>query len=306
MGGFAQDSCCFEFGAEWLYMMDSFDQPYYAQNIGTGALFNGKRVTQDQKWHSGYRLEAVYYLPNGKDHLGARWTHFPNFAERDSDSQPVNGLDGILTHPADPASDFTFAKIRDRFNFYYLEVLFGRPVYCCSPLLLNLDVGIQYAKIDWRENVYYTEPAKVQLIKNQSEFIGIGPEVALDFSYGLSGCFSVEGRALSALLVNRKGSRSKENDSTLDSGLEFSSHNERYWYVDPMVDFRLGLNYHYPFSLCGCNTLNVNIEVGYEIIHYFKAVDRIYFVDSTSVGSSETQHMDFSMHGPYVHLGVCF
>jgi len=211
-------------------MLPSVDQPYFSVNAGNpeGAVAPfGDRVPNDQNWHSGYRLEALYFL-NCLDHVCARWTQFPHFSDSKTNNNPEQNA--ILNHPFEPADAISPSHIRQRFDFYYLEVLYGRQIYCCCPLTLTLEAGIQFARIDFNEraNYFETPGGGLLFVENQSRFKGVGPEFALDFSYGVFSCLSVNGRGTASLIVNDKKAKFLESNG---GELVVFAKDKKYWYV---------------------------------------------------------------------------
>ncbi|NGX60546.1 MAG: hypothetical protein K940chlam9_00006 [Chlamydiae bacterium] len=308
--------CCggnFEVSAEWLYFMSAIDQPYYAilnkvDDLPRADDFDGPRIANDQGWHSGYRLEAAYYLPNCFDHLRVRWTHFNNFS--DSDHFASDDYWSILTHPdlGGVSGKIGIGIIKDEFEFYTLEILFGRSVYYCQGLNLTLEGGLQYSKVDLKESVFYSFPSNREyFIKNHSEMRGVGPELAFSFDYNINRCFSVVGRATGAYLISKKETKAFHNQFISESLLDVQNARDEDYYIGmPTLDARAGLAFDWSFDGCGCGCIDLSFEVGYEFMHVHKGVNRIYFVDDFAEGQSFNEYMDFTLHGPYIRVGVGF
>lgn len=294
----------FGFYAEWLYMGHSIDDPYFAIDSSPGAGIIGPRYANRQNWKSGYRLEGIWAFCDRPNDIRVRWTHFPSFNDNRSVSGPR--MYGTLNHPifgvnAEPG---TFS-INDRYNVWNLDVLFGQKAIYCGPFALDLQGGLQYSRVKWRESVAYL-PLESTFEAN-SKIWGVGPEMGMDFSYALFNCFEFTGRASAGILISKR-----EADWSTVTGL-IDVNNSKYWGVMPTTNLRFGLAYHHPLNCGGwgnwfacLGNLDLDIEIGYEVITYYKSVDRIRFVDSEGQGASFDELMDLTLHGPYLHLGVAF
>lgn len=285
--------------AEWLYMLSAYDQPYYAFAGQTSG--DDQRRANDQSWHSAYRLEASYAFCERPCRAHVRWTHFPSYSESASNSgqQRLSVLNpafaGLVT--ADEVS------IRDEFDFYYLEALVDHPLCGCDLLDLRLVGGLQYAHLDLDETITLLN---ADLTTYRSRRWGIGPQLGIDFTYCLTQCFTLTGRAQTALLISDRTSKMSNASFTTDV------QNTHYWDLMPAVDMRFGVSYTGAldlscFSCCSClGPMCFDLELGYEVLHYHKGLDRTYFPNSNDPAISFDQLMDFTLHGPYVHAGLTF
>ncbi len=289
--------------AEWLYMLSFYDQPFFVIDSNSMGDPIGPRVSNNQEWHSGYRLEGVYaFCCRPSNDVRLRWTHFPSFSE----SKSVSGEDlfGILNVPVVPLNSETGTmELRDEFDFHFLDALFSQQVFACGPFQMSLLGGVQYGYLDWYERCLFDDSgASVpvpRLVEIESELWGIGPEIGYDFSYCLWGGLTLTGRGNVTLLVSERKASYFDQDGVM---IEASTSNDSYWSMIPTTDLRFGLSY----ARCFCDCLTVDLEVGYEIISYFNGLDRIYYVDNLNDGSSLDELMNFTLQGFYLHLGAKF
>lgn len=295
----------FGFYAEWLYMSHSIDNPYFVINNSTvTALPVGTRQANNQNWKSGYRVEGIWAFCDRPNDLRVRWTHFPTFHDTRSISDAI--LFGTLNDPNTVTEGSGTASINDRYNVWTLDVLLGQKAIYCGPFALDLQAGLQYANVSWRETVDYPFALGGDVLA-RSKIWGIGPEIGMDFSYALFNCFEFTGRASAGLLVSKRDVSWANGSSAIDVN------NSKYWGVMPTTNLRFGLAYHYPLNCGSCGNwfaclgnLDLDIEIGYEVMTYYKGVDRIRFVNNVSQGVSFDELMDLTLHGPYLHLGVAF
>ncbi len=295
--GTVNPSCSgFEFSAEWLYMQNVENRPYYAEQLnpdtGTGS---GRRFANQQGWHSGYRLDGIY-KPCTTSAWDLRWTHFPELSN--SASTPTFATDSLIAIllPFSQNNVVNFAQVKDSFKYHSLELSYAQALFGCDPFVFWLEGGIHYANIRFHENALYTATDGSFLdLQYFTKFVGVGPEVGMTFEYKLCTCLTAEMRAQAGLLASRKHDSFDINAAGSFVGGVLDV--EPFWGITPVFNIRLGLNYAYP-----CQFYCLNIELGYEFLSYPHALERIEDVDTYQLSSS----IDFKLHGPYVLLGVCF
>lgn len=307
--------CPGQFGVsvEWLYMLPAYDQPNFVINSSDSGNPIGKRVANEQDWHSGYRIEAIYAFCNCPNNIRARWTHFPTFTNKKSVSGPY--LFGVFNVPVDSIDGVSGTlSLTDSFDFHTFELLFDQNVLCCGPFQMNLQGGIQYSYLHFKEHMKLNGSNRE--LKNHSKLWGIGPEIGYDFSYKLFNCLTLTGRGNASLLISKRDDSFSDGDASsrnvVPVPVYYKTPNTNYWNVIPTTNVRFGLSYCTPldfscFSCLSClKCINMDIEVGYEVISYYKGLNRIFFVDDVNQGSSTNNLMDFTLHGPYVHLGFTY
>lgn len=299
---------------EYLCMLNSTDQPYFAQEMsleaGPALLPFGTRFANEQKWHSGYRIEGMYGLCNCFSAIDFRWTHFPSFTEQRTLTDPsvtfdssylenIVGLRGV-TVPANVIA------LSDRYDYYSLEGLFQYSVIDNRPITMFFDVGIQYAHIHLKENLFIQNTLGSILFNSTylSKRDAVGLEMGFEFEWLFRTPFSLNVRGLGSLLASNKKSQYNDllNASTLFSN-SILIKDENYWVVIPAINMRAGINYDR--RLC---SHVINVEIGYEFIDYFNGIDRIfnYFPQNNTQVNSFNEYRDFVLHGLYVHLGLAF
>ncbi len=288
---------------EFLYMFPSMDQPYFVID-SISSEPNGERFSNNQPLHPGYRAELAYLFCNQVNDVRLRWTHFPTFC--DEKTKSGNELFPVMFHPINPSGGVNGTiSIEDCFDFYFLDLVFSQRALCCGPFLFDLVGGLRWGYLDLREQVVLQSTGMTRDVKVHSQFWGVGPDIGFDFEYNLCYGLALHGKADVALLVSRREASYSDSESFV------YAKNEPYCAVVPTSDIRLGINYNKELNFrclaalpTGCGWLN--FEIGYEIITFYKGLDRIYFVDDGSLGASFDELMDFTLQGPYFHLGFTF
>lgn len=302
--------CPGQFGvsAEWLYMMSGYSQPYYViDSLDTDQPL-GSRISNDQEWHSGYRLEGIYAFCDCPTDVRLRWTHFPSFSDSDSTTSSQDLLRLINGPDSDGEVSDGSAAIRDTFDVHSLELVFGYGIYDSCCLSLDLQAGLQYAYIKLTEDIRFQDASDVFEDRIRSERWGIGPQVGYEFTYDLCGCLTLTGRGEAAFLISKRESSFLNLD---DTSIEADVKNTDYWDLMPFTDIRFGLSYSTPLDLScfscmrGCGCMILDIEIGYEIMTYYNGLDRVYWAPDGQ-GRSIDNLMDLTLHGPYVHVGLSF
>ena len=293
-------------------MLSSMEQPEFVIDSASNAQPIGERVANDQSWHTGYRAEVLWGFCDCLNELSVRWTRFPGFTEKKKDSG--QNLFAILNHPRNSIiAEPGVAVIGDHYSFYFLDALFSREVITSPRFSVAVQVGAQYGYLSLRENVLYNDEEAqagvVRSIEARSRLKGVGPEVGLQGHYRFWNCLAVTGRINNGWLVSNFAASYEDISTPPVGGVSIMAQvkNGDYWRVIPTLDVRFGLNFSGFCIPCPwIGRLNLEIEGGYEIISFFKGIERIYFMDRIIYGLSTDELITFTMHGPYVHLGVVF
>lgn len=292
---------------EWLYMHPSYSQPYYVIDSSTTSVPIGSRIANDASYHSGYRLEALYAFCLCPNDVRLRWTHFPSFTERDSTSGAA--LFSVLSNPDTSIEGLpgTFS-MRDTFEFYMLDLVFTQPFVECGPFHFDVQAGVTYGYLDLRERAFFNRATSTDRITSMhSQRWGIGPEIGYEFTYCLPCNLTLTGRGYVGALVSQRESSYYDANLTQAgavSKVNADTKNREYWDLMPLSDLRFGLSY------TGClgflYGFPFDVEVGYELLTLYRGLDRQFYPDANGDGASSDHLMNFSLHGPYVHVGLTF
>lgn len=286
--------CHWGISGEYLYLLPMISESFYAQQSNSnGALAAGERYNNDLTFTSAYRLTAMYALGNRFTDFQLIWTHLPKLSHTTSVSGNLFAIRN--------SSNITSARSTIDVGFYSLEGIFGVWGYKSNPIDFIFHTGVHYTNLDFKETIEYeiveSDVRRISITQNRSDIWGIGPEIAFALNYpflgnlfcgrgALSFCSDVKG----ALLASRYQPRFQEDISF--------SNDEKRWGLVPFWDIRLGMSYTMSLS---CMT--TSLEIGYEMIYYHNAIDRINFENS---GHSFDLYSDANFQGPYIALGVIF
>ena len=72
--------------------------------------------------------------------------------------------------------------------------------------------------------------------------------------------------------------------------------------VVPNLTAKLALDYSYQF--CNCRHTKVVIQAGYQVDHYFNAIDRLGLVAADEAALNTRHTIDTSFDGPYIGIQV--
>jgi len=295
---------------EYLYLHPTINQTAYVSQETATAQASGSRTHNRLDGYSAYRVEGVYNFCNCWNDFRFLWTQLPRCHHTSSISDP----NGLLSPTQDTnflapgVSFFNNASSKIFLDYHAADALVGFGCFQNRCIHILLQLGVQYARIHFDEKLTFTNPTNLITYRNMSEIWGIGPEAALQVGYALPFCWnffgipsvlSVEGSARGALLATRYDT---QLDVFFNLGVPITSLNikDRHWDFAPFFDIRLGLNYALTFQ-CLCAYL----EVGYEILSYQNAVNRITF-EGTANANSFDLYSDVSFRGPYASLGFSF
>jgi len=255
----------FDASVEWLFMLPGYDQPYFASDfdVTLETLDEGiinRRYANEQTWHSGYRLELAYaFCSCPTTNIRMRWTQFPSFSEkrRVHAADVDNGMALLLNPPFLPErvgediinqNFFKLAELEDTFDFWYLDLLLGWKAIDCYPFVLNLQGGLQYAHLKFREEGFALANGSrgpdsfSKTVSVNSHWWGIGPELGIDFNYFFSDCFSLTARGSSSLLIiNRESKITRAVQLGVEVRETFSDvgfKNDSYWTAIPVATTR--------------------------------------------------------------------
>lgn len=309
----------FAVSVDYLYLMAAIDDSYYVISSDSRFIPNGLRYGNDPDYHSGFRVEGLYRLCSGLTDLRMRFTQMPRFG----DTNRIAGqyLWGVDTLPGQPlAGAKGIAEIQDDFHFFMLEGLVGQKLIERRGFSCAFQAGVEFGYVRLREKaVFETTQIGVnpRLVEIKSRSSGAGPECAFSFAYKCFNWLHLTGCGSCALLIVDRTASYYDNGTLTGSAKSATKiGNDRpYYSILPTSDLRMGLALRGPFDFhrwfdcspiiaLGC--LHVDLEVGYEIISFYKAFDRITFSDDVTTSVSVDNLMDFTLHGPYIHLGLSF
>jgi hypothetical protein len=300
---------------ELLYLMPSIEQSYYvissSNNVfGEDIHPNGPRYNNQTSYHPSFRIGGIYGY-NGLNFLDVSFTYFNG---RDSDSVSgaflfdTVGFPGNGSQAPEDTSYAGTASAQQDFTYYALDFTLCRLVFDCCPDGLTFQAGLHYANLSVDEEFVSIgtsiddgeEVPVFNSTNRESRFWGLGPEIGFYYFYAMPFRISAEISSKAALLCSRIKSRFFY--TTLRTGPNgVDLHNDPLWRVIPYIDARLGLNYNFCIG-----RRQATVHLGYEFIWYCNSVDAIIGYDVAFAGDSFDAYSNFSLHGPYGRLAICF
>lgn len=294
---------------EYLYLLPMISESYYTQERNVGLA--GQRHSNDFTFTSAYRLAGVYEFCNCFTDFQLVWTHLPKRNSSDStngDFFATQGLSTVVSVVSNGQSSIDL-------EFYSVDGLLGFWGYHSKYVGFVFRTGIHYVNLNFKENIQYQQGTA--FLENLSNTWGIGPEIMFALSYTPPICSNLFERSADlSLCLNCKGALlASKYDVRTDFrtvGLELFSNsfanNDKRWDLISFWDLRLGINYSMSLT---CVT--AYFEVGYEMLYYRNAIDRIdFYVQGSAPDDPDTYGLSFDLYsdacfqGPYVALGFTF
>lgn len=282
-----------------------------------------REISPDYNFGYGGYLGYVYPY-TGRD-IKFEFFLFDNNVN-DSITAPTDGTlwTPLALYDQTVEADAAFAKYTT--NFYSAKLMMGQNIFAGTRFRIHPSFGLQYAGINRELKTNYGAassfldlPFGDSVVKQKSNFNGLGPAIQFDLSYFLAPHFALTGHLLNSILVGTITSEiNYSEDLLLTSPLDSAAANTVVNLKSANrcvanLDGKLGVCFQYPF--CGTNT-KMDIEIGYEFNHFFNAIDTyrsaggVFFVDATDppVFVDTPLHIknpnDLTIDGPYLTLGL--
>lgn len=315
-----EQECCkdtlYRLSGELLFFRPSMEQSAFVitstENVVGGEFFpSGERHFNRIPFKIGFRVGASLLFCEDSS-LDARITFHDAAARR---SIPGDFLFDTYGFPGDGAQapeDTSYegiANVQDRFKYCSVDLAYTRSVLTSCMDSLDLIFGLHYARIDHTTNFtsegFFRDSGGLlpvaNAMKSHSDFHGIGPELGLDYTYAVTNGFGLNMNSRGAILCSHV--ESDFHYATLRTAGTAGANltNDGIWRVTPSFDTRLaGV-----FRFC-CLAVNAEIQFGYEWVWYGDAVNSIRGIDVAFAGDSIDDYSNFSLHGPFLRLGIVF
>lgn len=303
-------------GVEFLYFKPSIEQSSYVVSSSLNAAGDeffpsGHRHLNTSSYKPGFRVTASAPMCSSWNDFEARFTYL--YCNQ-SDSTTglflfdTNGYPGEGAQSPEDTSYNGTARIKETFKYLSADTTFNRFVLDGCDENLVLRVGLHAAYI-----LHHTRMTSVgtfggaaaspvsNLLRNQSQFWGIGPQIGLDYRYDFLCNIALAGSVRGALLCSDSNAHLHYSSLRTVGTNGVNLKNDHLWRVNPAFDAKLGAVYEFT-----CYCYESSLEVGYEWIWYSNAVNVIRGTDVAFPGNSLDVYNDFSVQGPYVRLAVSF
>lgn len=341
----------------YLTLEANFLHPQENHGLGDYAVVNNQIKNIDPGFDWGWAATVGFIFPETGNDVALSYKRLET---RDSINEIGNNFTPVnfpvaftFNFVGEPPSGATFnivnAHATQEFDLNQVDLTVGQFINVGYGLQLHPRIGLRFADIehDLLSNyngigtafesvgLLVTAPFSPSIQSHEeSEYQGVGPLAGIDGSYPIGYGFDIVGHFSSSLLLGNINSKLDGNVSVpsttffnegvpvslflvgLNSGPNISSASTRRLVTN--LEAKLGLDYTYPFNN---PQTNLTLEVGYQVSHYFNAIDLIKTSGNAIITDSDTEistgipsvlvtgpvthtSADFGFYGPYVSLTV--
>lgn len=306
--------CPWEVEFRALFLRPSSDNLHYAVETLPLPITSQDWKIKDIKpdYYFGFDLTLKSAIVERNAVLSLSWEHFhiDHSAFKDvSEEDIVRPLFEI----GPDATIYKKTKGMVSFRFDSVRIDYGLNVDLNPYLKSNIFVGIDGTRIKQTlVSSYSSENAtKVRTIKAPSTFSGVGPQLGIDFSYGIWRELYLSGEAAASLLAGTQKTYSqykahspalKASDVT-SSNKQLTDVPHRHLVV-PAFSGRLGVG----FSVAFCRTCTLSLQGGYQAQVYLNAIQTVDINSTVGVYARNFHRTlsNFSLSGPYLGIDVAF
>jgi len=245
-----------------------------------------KEVNNDWNW--GFRLEGSYHYTSGND-ISVTWMHYNRTTNQSNFAGFV-----FLPPPISEIAELPFG-ISNKNRLDQVNLVLGQHTDLGIRDKMRFYGGVQYAYIQSNISSSYILPSPIseELELSQfdnTDFMGVGPVVGIDYSYDITGGLSVTANGAGSLLW---GTSHYDNGLVENSLLIYDQSYASKILIVPSLEAKLGLNYAYTMSQ-GV----LNLEGGYQVVNYFNAIQAQFL--QNVIGNITT--VNYGLYGPYFGL----
>lgn len=292
------------------YVLSSFD------NTFSGSLFpKGKHHQNPTSFTPGFNVECLYELCSNSSFLDLRFTYLNACSKASVAGDFLYDTNGFPGFGAQASPIYSgVARSKNSYNFYAGDLTYQHTFSSVFPDQLTFIVGLHSAYIEFREHTissgtFLNNDVRMPLqndLQRNSRFYGIGPQFGINYEYllpnpcQLKGQWTLHAEARGALLCGfTKSDLRYVTLRTGPGGIGFF--NGDVWRVVPSASSELGVKY-----VLDCASTSAMVELGYEFMWYSDCVNKITGLDVAFTGDVINVFNSFSLHGPYLRIGIAF
>ena len=315
--------CSFDFEFKALYLQPTTSNLHYGAEADPlpAPTPNWKIHDIDPDYHFGFEVGASTVIPGRNAKAKVNWTHFYS---KDSATTvlPSSDMIGPFFEIGPDASPYSKAKGHNVFRYDAVDVDYGLCINFGDYLHTNFFAGVEVSRIHQDRTSFYSNPDKTifRTIKAPSQFLGAGPQLGMDFAYGICNGLQLTGGGAASLLVgDMKNHTNYESVSPALIPLGINppnsqgTHGKHRTQLVPAFEVKLGVAYS--FALCD---FTVNLEAGYQALVYINALQSVDIgsevvtppVTPDTVGvyarTFQRNLSNFALAGPYVSVNIGF
>lgn len=271
--------------------------------FSTPLHLNYEKVEPGYDW--GWGVNVGYLFPQTGNDIEVKYWQLDT---KDTASYTTGSEQSVAAHFFE-FIEFNAGKATAELDTQQVDAVVGQWINVGCRLRLHPQTGIQYTNIDEELNGTYQDPrgnGNITQAKNTSDYDGVGPELGFDGSYYLGAGFGLVGHFNSALLIGDLDPSLSAHEffgGASPITVHYSPLGGSETHVVPNLDGKLGADYTFLFN--NASESSLTFEIGYEVNHYFNAIDTISAdAFNTNIGSNIIRHQtsDLSIDGPYASL----
>lgn len=310
---FAADSVgVWSLGLEALYVEPSSDRELYVRQFNTVSptsppFFVGDDdYTVNSSFHLGGTVDLTYMFPGNSRDVKLSYTEI----DMHNTSTTRNGFNQTLVVPFDNITTTyttggSVAKASEDDDYQSADLVFGQWIKIGSMIDLHPFAGLRYTNLEDTFKAPYTGVTSittgfltlVDTVKMKTDFSGIGPRAGFDAAWHIYNGFSLVGTIGASLLVGDMDSKITEvNQTSLVAHTTVKNELNTDTHVVPEIDARLGIDHLWNWN----SAFSMNLQLGYEIVHYFNILENDY--DDIVTPNNVVSTQDFAYQGPYLRL----
>ena len=302
----------FELTGEYLFLMPEIPNTYFvAQNInGNGSLVNF--VNNNFSFQSGYRVIGAYDFCDCKRNLELICTYFNLAQAKKISDDGLAAANGAVFFPDKFYDYLGNAESNIDTKYLSLDLWFDENIYSCSCADLHLNLGLEYANFNFRENNYYFAKETNEEYEMNYNYVchswGVGPEIGVNINYlicKLNGCLPGD---VNLNISGSYGLLAGINNSFSKSTFEYMSR-KRFWGPHCENSIRIFTSLKSSVGLLYVikkYRYHSTIGIGYEFNSYLNSLSRIINFHSFNRGLLAMESWDYAFHGLRVSAGVNF
>jgi hypothetical protein len=330
------DNLAFEVFGRWVYLQPNGSNLYYAaeafpydMSIADPPVSPNWQIFEIKPgFHSGFDVGIKFLLPKIDMGIALDWERLH---ASDTDSMNVTPLSygtGNMVGPiydiGPNSSSYKSAKGKGVFKFDEVNLLVEKSICFIPSLILGLDVGVSYARIEQGISSFYsnTSASTKRKIDTVSTFWGIGPQFRLDLDYHICYGLHFTGNTAGSLYLGRiKDTATYRSYAPGLAEIEVAQPNTQEDKIPhrtqliPGFEEKLGFAYVQSFK-----NWSLNLEAGYQFQIYFNAVQSMDML-TQAVPNFDPGNLpplavfaltfnrtlsNFMLSGPYVSLAIGF
>lgn len=316
--------CTFFVNFDALILQPSSSNLYYAAEADPlpAPTPNWKIHEVHPGYHFGFDIGVGGVFHSANSSLTLDWEHFHSL-DSNRKTLPSSDMLGPFFEIGPDAGPYKKAQGHAFFRFNEVNLDYGIFVNFGNRLGTEIFAGVSFLKLRQILHTKFSslDESVIRTIKTPSLFVGLGPQLGIDFSYRISKGFDLIGEGIASFYVGKM-----KNHTTYDSAsaalipLNIDPPNEQRTSVSnrsqvvPGFEGKLGLSYSYFF----CKHYMIHLEAGYKAQIYLNAIqstDMNSQVDlpplpQATVGvyarTFQRNLSNFSLAGPYAAIELGF